>query len=468
MALPTQQLRWQIPASIQSRIKIPLLYGGDIFLFYGALCLTLFLRYGGIDVRSELFAMHIGPFTLALCIWLFIFYAGGLYDKQIFNYRTLSRRFFPLIGIGALVLMGLFYFVPTLGIAPKANLFIFLLIYAVTGYSWRMLFIAALRWRSGITANRVLLVGENAAADEIVAYTTEHPQFGYQIGLWLKHGLRGGSTPEDFLQFVTSHGIHTVVVPKNIEHDHGALRMLYYAFLSGIEVMSTADFYEMLFDRVALVELEDSWLIRNLPRVAKGYHLLKYLCELAAALGLLVATLPITVCAALAIAISSPGPIFYRQIRVGQHEQPFLLCKFRSMYASKEKNPDADAATPTWSQQNDPRITPVGKFLRATHIDELPQLINIICGQMSFVGPRPERPEFTAQLSTKIPYYELRFLLKPGITGWAQINYRYGASVDDAYQKLQYEIYYLKHRSLWLDLAIIAKTIKRIFIASAA
>ena len=130
------------------------------------------------------------------------------------------------------------------------------------------------------------------------------------------------------------------------------------------------------------------------------------------------------------------------------------------MYASKEKNPDADASSPVWTKAGDMRITPMGKLLRLTHIDEFPQLINILKNEMSFIGPRPERPEFTKSLEKEIPFYALRFMAKPGITGWAQINYRYGASIDDAYEKLQYEIYYLKHRSALLDLAIFIKTLK--------
>lgn len=134
------------------------------------------------------------------------------------------------------------------------------------------------------------------------------------------------------------------------------------------------------------------------------------------------------------------------------------------MYAEKEKNPDADASKPIWTSGKDQRITPVGKFIRFTHLDELPQLINILKGEMSFIGPRPERPEFDKDLEQKIPYYELRYLAKPGITGWAQINYRYGASVEDAYAKLQYDLYYLAHRSLLLDISILLKTIKKIFV----
>ncbi|MFA4827508.1 MAG: sugar transferase, partial [Candidatus Shapirobacteria bacterium] len=167
--------------------------------------------------------------------------------------------------------------------------------------------------------------------------------------------------------------------------------------------------------------------------------------------------LPISLIIFLLIKLTSKGPAIYKQIRTGKKENEFILYKFRTMYLDAEKH------GPQWSRENDARITPVGKILRYTHLDELPQLINIIKGDISFVGPRPERPEFVAILKEKIPYYEIRHLVEPGVTGWAQINYRYGSSIEDAYEKLQYDIYYLKNRSFVLDFLIVLKTIKSVF-----
>jgi len=202
-----------------------------------------------------------------------------------------------------------------------------------------------------------------------------------------------------------------------------------------------------------------------LPKGARSYHAVKPLFSGVVAFIMLVILSPVFFLTAFLIKTTSRGPVFYKQIRTGQNEKEFLLIKFRSMYNDAEINADANAENPTWSTgASDARITPIGRLLRSTHIDELPQLINIINGQMGFIGPRPERPEFDRELTREIPYYELRYLLKPGVTGWAQINYRYGASVSDARQKLQYEVYYLKNRSLLLDLSILFKTIKRIFV----
>jgi lipopolysaccharide/colanic/teichoic acid biosynthesis glycosyltransferase len=158
---------------------------------------------------------------------------------------------------------------------------------------------------------------------------------------------------------------------------------------------------------------------------------------------------------ALAIYLNDPGPIFYRQERTGRRGQSFYLLKFRSMITDAEKYGKA-----VWATQDDPRITRVGKFLRLTRIDELPQIWNVLKGDMSIVGPRPERPVFIAQLQEEIPFYRMRLSVKPGLTGWAQINYRYGSTVEDAIKKLEYDLYYIKHQSLLLDVLIILRTIK--------
>ncbi|HVZ08608.1 exopolysaccharide biosynthesis polyprenyl glycosylphosphotransferase [Rhodopila sp.] len=176
--------------------------------------------------------------------------------------------------------------------------------------------------------------------------------------------------------------------------------------------------------------------------------------DIAFALILLILALPLMVVTAIAIKADTPGPVFYRQQRVGQHGRLFTLCKFRSMTV------DAEAAGPKWAQQADPRVTRVGRFIRASRIDELPQLVNVLLGHMSLVGPRPERPHFVEQLTAAIPFYHERSYVKPGVTGWAQVNYPYGASVEDAWEKLAYDLYYVKNRGILLDLYILIDTIR--------
>jgi exopolysaccharide biosynthesis polyprenyl glycosylphosphotransferase len=203
--------------------------------------------------------------------------------------------------------------------------------------------------------------------------------------------------------------------------------------------------------------LQDKWLA-----FSGGFHLmpgylsmkLKRVADLILTGVLLILVSPVMLLAALAIKFDSPGSVFYSQLRSGLYGKPFKVYKFRSMYQ------DAEKRGAQWSSQRDPRITRVGYWLRVMRIDELPQIWNVLCGEMSLIGPRPERPEFDVKLKEAIPYYEVRYLVKPGITGWAQVMYPYGASIEDAYEKLAYDLYYIKNYSLWLDLAIAFKTIR--------
>ncbi|WP_291298687.1 exopolysaccharide biosynthesis polyprenyl glycosylphosphotransferase [Elioraea sp.] len=225
---------------------------------------------------------------------------------------------------------------------------------------------------------------------------------------------------------------------------------------AGLRVLSAAEFAEQRSNRVDLSLLAPGWL-EALPagRAAGVQEMLRRGIDIAGSLALLVLTLPLLLLTALAIRLDSPGPVLYRQERVGRNGQVFTLLKFRSMRA------DAEApGTPRWATTRDDRVTRVGRFIRLTRIDEIPQAINVLRGDMALVGPRPERPAFVEQLSRAIPHYQDRDSVRPGITGWAQVNYPYGASVDDARMKLAYDLYYVKHRSLFLDLLILVATVR--------
>ncbi len=225
----------------------------------------------------------------------------------------------------------------------------------------------------------------------------------------------------------------------------------------GISVYDLTDFYEHFWSKVPVLHLRTGWLLFtygfDLIQNPLGLRL-KRILDILLALFLFAALFPLMLLVALLIRLDSPGTVIYRQLRVGEGGKTFALHKFRSM----RENAEPDGAR--WASTNDSRITRFGRVLRATRLDELPQLLNVLRGDMSFIGPRPERPEFTAMLEKQIPYYDSRYLVKPGITGWAQVMYAYGASVDDAREKLQYDLYYIKHYSLLLDIAILFKTIR--------
>jgi sugar transferase (PEP-CTERM system associated) len=226
--------------------------------------------------------------------------------------------------------------------------------------------------------------------------------------------------------------------------------------VKGVKVVELPNFFEREYRQVMLESLNPSWVV-----LGDGFRqgivadFIKRLFDLVVGIALLPITLPIVLVAALAIYLEDGFPVLYRQKRVGRGGCVFTLYKLRSMRVDAECG-----GTPHWASPNDDRMTRVGRFIRKWRIDELPQILNVLRGEMSFVGPRPERPYFVDQLTRQIPYYALRHGAKPGITGWAQVRYQYGASVDDAIEKLQYDLYYVKNRSLFLDLAVMMATVE--------
>jgi sugar transferase (PEP-CTERM system associated) len=242
------------------------------------------------------------------------------------------------------------------------------------------------------------------------------------------------------------------------------VRQLLHCKMSGIKVTDFLDFWERETRTIDLQALKPSWLYYSDGfRCRRLDAVLKRCFDIAASLALLMLTLPVQAVTALLIRLESRGPVFYRQTRVGLHGREFTILKFRSMRVGAEGD-----RRPRWASEDDPRVTRVGAIIRQYRIDELPQLWNVLRGDMSFVGPRPERPFFVAELAQAVPYYTERHWVRPGITGWAQINYPYGASVDDARRKLSYDLYYVKNRSVFLDFVIVAQTARVVFSRSGA
>ncbi|MEH1971586.1 sugar transferase [Nostoc sp.] len=248
-----------------------------------------------------------------------------------------------------------------------------------------------------------------------------------------------------------------VIVTAQINFSKSQAQQLMQMRLRGIPVYTLPDVYETFWYKLPSSLLQDKWLaFSDGFNLMPGYFSmkLKRVVDLILILFLLVLVAPLLLLVALLIRLDSPGPILYSQRRSGLYGKPFRVYKFRSMYQ------DAEKWGAQWASQRDPRITRVGYWLRLLRIDELPQIWNVLQGEMSLIGPRPERPEFDVKLKEAIPYYEIRYLVKPGITGWAQVMYPYGASIEDAYEKLSYDLYYIKNYSIWLDLAIAFKTIR--------
>lgn len=251
-----------------------------------------------------------------------------------------------------------------------------------------------------------------------------------------------------------------VVIGQNKIDDNLSRALIHYKLMGG-NVLKFTDFYERQFLKIPLDYFKstlDIIMLDGFNRIKrKEQIILKRLLDVVLSTLLLIVLSPILIITAIFIKLDSKGPVFYRQMRTGEGGRAFTIYKFRSMFV------DAEKMGAKWAEKDDPRITKVGRFIRKTRIDELPQLINILKGEMSFVGPRPERPEFDKKLSKEIPFWMLRYLAKPGLTGWAQINYNYGASIEDAKEKLTFDMYYIKNFSFYLDLKIIVNTLKVIF-----
>ena len=434
-----------------SKIKQSTLLIGDIFVLYASLTITLWLRYGHL-FYSVLITSHIQPFTIIFAVWLTVFYISGLYDlKTLKNSLEFQKGFLYALIFNIVIGALFFYLLPSFKITPKTNLILFFIIFGCLNYLWRRIYNFILG-AAGAT-NKILLVGSNKIAKELAEHIEDNHQLGYQIKYWMHDGLKDKEF-NHLAQIILANGINTIVIPAHLKKDYESAKMIYKTLVLGIEVLDMSALYEIIFKKVPLAELEEVWFLENLTKKHKIYDLIYRPIEYIAAVILSVVFLPFFIIIAALIKLTSPGQAIFKQTRVGKEELKFTIYKFRTMVQDAEKD------GPRWANYDDKRATPIGRILRKTHLDEIPQLINILKGELSFIGPRPERPEFVEKLRTEVPYYELRLLVKPGITGWAQINYKYGASTEETYEKVQYDIYYIKNNSLFLDISILLKTIK--------
>ena len=268
--------------------------------------------------------------------------------------------------------------------------------------------------------------------------------------------VRVTDTNTSLKEFVQQHHIGEIVIAVDERRGHLPFEELTECAFQGVDIIDYLSFWERETRRVDIDSLPRNWMQFLISYPGGRLHqFLKRAFDVVVSLVALVVLLPLMACTALAVKLDSPGPVFYRQQRVGLRGQTFQLLKFRSMHADAEKD-----GVPRWAAGQDERVTAIGSFIRKTRIDEIPQILNVLKGEMSFVGPRPERPYFVEQLASDIPYYRERFRVKPGITGWAQLNYPYGASVADARHKLEYDLYYIRHYGIMLDTIIVLQTIR--------
>jgi exopolysaccharide biosynthesis polyprenyl glycosylphosphotransferase len=438
-----------------NKLKVFLFFLADVLALYVGLFITLLIRYGG-RLYEQFLNAHAVPFTIIFILWLIVFYIAGLYDlRKLRNNIDFVKTLFLCMGINAALAVLIFYATPAFGIAPKTNLLLFIVIFAVIEVFWRRFLNRTVAF--GEAPNKVLMIGNGPVMEEVRATIAQNPQLGYQLKGEIDEKT-AYTNPEKIKEMVAREDINLIVVPRQLKNERTLVAVLYELFGSGILVNDLASFYESIMRKIPLADVEETWFLENIARNVSFYDPLKRASEFIGALLIGAILLPVEILIALIVAITSRGPIIFTQVRVGRNGKNFTLYKFRSMRTDAEKN------GAQWASKNDTRVTRVGGILRKSHLDELPQLWNIIRGDLSFVGPRPERPEFVKQLEERIPYYEARLFIKPGVTGWAQIHHRADLTDADVIEKLQYDLYYLKNRSPILDWAIVLKTLRSIFI----
>ena len=406
---------------------------------------------------------------MAVC--LLALYANGLYDfGERLSTRQLTIRLLRTLSVAAVALWALYFLFPK--IVTGRGVFAIALVFSSLGVlAWRLLLRLILRGEG--FAERILIVGTDEKAIDVARETLARKHLGYRIVGFLDDDpkLQGVSvlnprvigTTRQCRELAVANGVSRVVVASMDYRGRLSMDSLLECKTSGIRVQEASSYYEQLTGKIMVEGLRKSWLIFSDGFVvSRGTLFAKRLLDIVAATVGLVLALPLMVLVAFAVRLDSPGPIFFRQDRVGRGGREFTLWKFRSMRT------DAEAQGARWAVTGDPRITRVGRFIRKTRLDELPQLWNVLIGDMSLVGPRPERRMFVDQLLERSPFYEQRLVVRPGLTGWAQIKAPYASTFEESIEKLKFDLYYIKNMSVLLDISILLSTARIVLLGRGA
>jgi sugar transferase (PEP-CTERM system associated) len=434
----------------------------DLLLIYGCFLLPLYL----LTPSLEIYLFYDNGFLRITLVVLTVMM--GLYFQDLYTeFRVRSRIILVqqvvfTIG-GVFLLQALIAYINAEMVAPRIVMVIGSLLVVILLPVWRLIYTTVLY--KGLGVKRVLFIGTDIVGQDIAETFIQKPELGF-VGIGFIDANSPPGTeiaslqvlgpPEDLARIVAETKPNRIAVSLQERRQALPVNTLLDLRFSGIRIEEASTLYESAFGRVTIRRLRPSQLIfsTELGPQAWSMRIQSIYSFILGLIGFIVAV-PIMILTGIAVKLTSAGPALFRQERVGLNGRRFILYKFRSMTA------DAEAKTgAVWATRNDPRVTPIGRFLRRSRLDELPQLINVLRGEMSIVGPRPERPEFVATLSEQIPFYRQRHCVKPGLTGWAQINYKYGETIEDTIVKLEYDLYYIKNLSPSLDAYVIFHTIK--------
>lgn len=430
------------------------LFVGDIFVLLLSLYLALTLRYGRLP-SAEIMQGHIIPFSILFLVAVLIGFIAGLYEKH----TLVLKRKLPIILTqvqiaNALVSIAFFYFIPYFVITPKITLFIYLVISLIIMVAWRMsvaqTFGARRKYHS-------LLIAQGREAHDLYEEINQNPRYGTTFIKWIDTSLNPISGQE-IRDIITNNKISLVVADFSHQKVDEIMPILYSLIFSGVQFADVQKLYEEIFDRVPLSFVNDSWFIENISSSPKtSFDIFKRLTDIVISALAGFASLIFYPFVYIAIKLDDRGHIFIHQERVGRNNTPIKIRKFRTMTVNDQGRYGVDGG-----REN--KVTRVGKFLRKSRIDELPQLWNVLFGDISMIGPRPELPNLVKHYEDNIPYYSVRHIIKPGLSGWAQIYHEnhphHSRAVTETQEKLSYDLYYVKNRSLLLDLKITLQTLK--------
>lgn len=420
-------------------------YGSIIYMIVG-----LMLFAGSIiAVGTRTNNIVIIFFALAsfLCYYLFDIFdiSSGERSKRTYIYPIIINSFFAVILVAA-----------SKWVAEMLVVYIIQMFYQTV--------VKYLLYKFIFKVRNIIIIGEGEKTDsaiEIISGIKKYKFVGILSVANENKGEKGKNVigkVQSITRIIKEKKVEVVLVTDTDKMKSEIIDKILNLKMEGLQIFDYTQFFEKVTEKVPLNSVDAEWFL-----FSEGYEILgglaqrmKRLCDLIIAGTILIPALPVMLISAIIIKIESRGPVFFMQERIGKGGEPFKIIKFRSMRS------DAEKEGPQWAKEGDNRVTPFGNFMRKTRIDELPQLVNILRGDMSFIGPRPERQHFIDMLEKEIPFYNLRHIIKPGLTGWAQVNYRYGASVQDAYEKLQYDLYYIKNYSVLLDVLIIFMTAKTV------
>ena len=446
-----------------------LLLIGDVALILLGTYLAPIIRLGH---EIDIFSYHTGASVITILLYIVTAYIFDLYNiGRNFRSGDSALRVAIVIAVVGIISSFLFYSLPNWKLGRGIFIVQMGLVWVLlVGWRWVYSFL----FQSPTEKQDVLIIGAGHSGTAINKLL-EDSISPYRVVGFLdddpsKQGQTIGSpkvigATDQLIEVASKRGLNTAILAITYNRPAELINSILKARLKGMTILEMPTLFEQLTRRIPVEHIYDEWLLftEGFYLVSKQYlQKIKRLIDFGISLLLLFISLPIIGVAALAIRLDSPGPIFFKQDRVGIGDSVFTLWKLRTM------EQDAESNGAVWAEKNDCRVTRVGKWLRLLRIDELPQLYNVLLGEMSLIGPRPERPIFVRDLEEQIPYYRIRHSVRPGITGWAQVNYPYGASVKDAIRKLEYDLYYIKNMSLILDLKIILRTIGVVILGQGA